>query len=64
LKFGLERFTATITTLIPDDNPDIEVFIGAKLESCIESKKLVIGNPALILEIQDALLKKSQGMFL
>src|SRR5271170_2060402 len=64
LKLGSEQFTATIITLIPDDNPDIEAFIGAELESCIKSKKLVIGNPALILEIQVALLEKSQGMFL
>jgi ankyrin repeat domain-containing protein 50 len=63
-KLGSEQFTAAIITVIPDDNPDIEAFIGAELESCIESKKLVIGNPALILEIQDALLGKSQGMFL
>jgi hypothetical protein len=64
LKWGSEQFTAAIITLIPDDNPDIEAFIGTELESCIESKKLAIGNPALILEIQDALLEKSQGMFL
>jgi ankyrin repeat domain-containing protein 50 len=64
LKLGSEQFAAAIVTSIPNDNPDIEAFIGAELESCIESKKLVIGNPALILEIQDALLEKSQGMFL
>jgi ankyrin repeat protein len=59
-----ERFTAARVTSIPDDNPDIEAFISAELESRIESKKLVIGNPALILEIQDTLLEGSQGMFL
>jgi ankyrin repeat domain-containing protein 50 len=64
LIWGSEQFTATIITFIPNDNPDIEAFTRSELESCIESKKLVIGNPALILEIQDALLEKSQGMFL
>ncbi|KAF2179739.1 hypothetical protein K469DRAFT_741530 [Zopfia rhizophila CBS 207.26] len=49
---------------IPDKNPDIEAFIEAELERCIETQKLAIGNPNLILEIQDALLKGSQGMFL
>ncbi|OQD90382.1 hypothetical protein PENANT_c001G05769 [Penicillium antarcticum] len=34
------------------------------LENRIESGKLTIGNPTLILEIQDALLKGSEGMFL
>ena len=63
-KLCLEQFTAVRITSIPNDNPDIEAFVGAELESCIESKKLVIGNPALILEIQDALLEGSQGMFL
>ncbi|ERF72836.1 hypothetical protein EPUS_04271 [Endocarpon pusillum Z07020] len=63
-KMCSEQLTAARITSIPYDNPDIAAFIGAELESCIESKKLVIGNPALILEIQDALLKGSQGMFL
>ncbi|XTI89671.1 hypothetical protein V2W45_1284894, partial [Cenococcum geophilum] len=64
LKLSPEQFNNATIFSIPDDNPDIEVFIGAELESCIESRKLVIGNPALILEIQDALLEGSQGMFL
>ncbi|OAF60108.1 hypothetical protein VC83_03189 [Pseudogymnoascus destructans] len=36
----------------------------AELENHIESKRLVIGNPSLILEIQDFLLEQSHGMFL
>ena len=64
LKLSPEQFNNATTFSIPDNNPDIKVFIGAELESCVESRKLVIGNPALILEIQDALLKGSQGMFL
>jgi len=64
LNLSPERFTAARVTSVPDDNPDIEAFITAELESRIESKRLVIGNPALILEIQDTLLEGSQGMFL
>ncbi|OCK77585.1 hypothetical protein K432DRAFT_436450 [Lepidopterella palustris CBS 459.81] len=64
LKLSPERFTAARITSIPDDNPDIEAFIEAELERCLKSSKLAIGEPALILEIQDALLKGSQGMFL
>ena len=64
LRLCSEHFIAVKITSIPDDNPDIEAFVTSELESCIASKKLVIGNPALILEIQDALLEGSQGMFL
>ncbi|PVI08160.1 hypothetical protein DM02DRAFT_579308 [Periconia macrospinosa] len=65
---GLEAFTErlanTRTASIPEDNPDIEAFIEAELDRCLESKKLVIGDPTLILDIQDALVNRSQGMFL
>ncbi|KAH8728455.1 hypothetical protein GQ44DRAFT_675817, partial [Phaeosphaeriaceae sp. PMI808] len=59
-----EQFGATRIASIPDNNPDIEAFIEGDLERCLENQKLVIGDPTLILEIQDALLKGSQGMFL
>ncbi|KAJ4325597.1 hypothetical protein N0V94_000552 [Neodidymelliopsis sp. IMI 364377] len=49
---------------IPVNNPDIEAFIEADLERCLDQKRLVIGDPTLILDIQDALLKGAQGMFL
>ncbi|KFY58528.1 hypothetical protein V496_06094 [Pseudogymnoascus sp. VKM F-4515 (FW-2607)] len=64
LKLNPERFIEARTASIPTDNPDIDAFISAELESHIESKRLVIGNPSLILEIHDFLLKGSQGMFL
>ncbi|OBT64449.1 hypothetical protein VE03_05766 [Pseudogymnoascus sp. 23342-1-I1] len=64
LKLSPERFIDARTTSIPTDNPDIDAFISTELESHIESKRLVIGNPLLILEIHDFLLKGSQGMFL
>jgi ankyrin repeat protein len=65
---GLQSITnqllASRVVLIPDDNPDIEAFVEADLERCLRQTRLTIGDPALILEIQDALLKGSQGMFL
>ncbi|KAH7371516.1 hypothetical protein BKA66DRAFT_572757 [Pyrenochaeta sp. MPI-SDFR-AT-0127] len=68
LNNGLEAFTErlAITRIIsiPEDNLDIEAFIEAELDHCLESQKLVIGDPTLILDIQDALVKGSQGMFL
>ena len=60
----LEKFTAATSTSIPDNNPDIEEFIEAELKSCIQCRKLVLGDPRLILEIQDALRAGSKGMFL
>ena len=64
LRLSSDQFITSTVITFPDENPDIERFIGAELESCIQSGKLAIGNPALILEIQDALLEKAQGMFL
>ena len=60
----LEKLTAATSTSIPDNNPDIEEFIEAELKSCIQSRKLVLGDHRLILEIQDALRAGSKGMFL
>ncbi|PZD35045.1 Arp, Ankyrin repeat protein [Pyrenophora tritici-repentis] len=65
---GLQSITnqllATRAVFIPDDNPDIDAFIEADLERCLRQECLTIGDPALILDIQDALSKGSQGMFL
>ncbi|PQE30756.1 hypothetical protein CJF32_00005960 [Rutstroemia sp. NJR-2017a WRK4] len=63
-KEGYEHFATPSIISLPDDNPDIEGFISAELESCIMSRKLQIGDPSLILEIEDALLRGAQGMFL
>ncbi|OCL01989.1 hypothetical protein AOQ84DRAFT_328059, partial [Glonium stellatum] len=64
LGLSSEPLAAVTITSIPEENPDIESFIKAELESRVDARKLVIGNPNLILEIQDALEKGSQGMFL
>ncbi|RYO84634.1 hypothetical protein DL766_005642 [Monosporascus sp. MC13-8B] len=61
---SLEQFAKHSTIAIPEDNPDIEGFISAELERRLESGKLIIGDPTLILEIQDTLLEGAQGMFL
>ncbi|KAL9079666.1 MAG: hypothetical protein Q9157_001442 [Trypethelium eluteriae] len=63
-KVSPARFKDTIIFSIPEENPDIELFIQAELEDCIQSTRLVVGNPALIVEIQSTLLEGSQGMFL
>ena len=64
LKNTFARLAAPVVTPIPNNTPDIERFIETELEHRIESGQLAIGSPLLILEIQDALLKGSQGMFL
>ncbi|KAH6611849.1 hypothetical protein C7974DRAFT_323779, partial [Boeremia exigua] len=47
-----------------DISSDIEAFIEAELERCLDQKLLNLGDPTLILEIQTALSEGSQGMFL
>ena len=57
-------FTQPHTIVIPDDNPEIVGYISAELEEGIESAKLKVGDLAIVLEIEDALLQGTQGMFL
>ena len=64
LELSFEQFIEPNFASIPDANPEIEAYIDAELNNCLESKKLVIGEPTLKEEIQDALLKGAQGMFL
>lgn len=64
LGYYLGNCAAPTSTSIPDDNPDIEEFIETELERCIQSRKLVLGVPSLIMEIKDALQAGSKGMFL
>ncbi|RDH21211.1 ankyrin [Aspergillus niger ATCC 13496] len=49
---------------IEDNKSDIDDFINAELERCLESGKLVVNDPALVLEIRDSLSQGAQGMFL
>ncbi|OQE41884.1 hypothetical protein PENCOP_c004G07783 [Penicillium coprophilum] len=56
-------FDAKIVS-IPPNTSEIETFITEELERRVESRKLEISDPLLPLEIRDALVKGSQGMFL
>ena len=51
-------------TSIPDDNPDIKTFVEAELKSRLDSEKLVIQDPHLISDIENALVNGAQGTFL
>jgi hypothetical protein len=57
-------FFVSTNISIPDDNPDIESYIDTELAACIELGSLRIGEPALVLDIRNALVNKAQGMFL
>ncbi|KLU92670.1 hypothetical protein MAPG_11614 [Magnaporthiopsis poae ATCC 64411] len=59
-----EAFATPSVLQIPGDNPDIGQFINAELKRCIVSGELKMGEPGLILEIQDALVRGAHGMFL
>lgn len=63
-RMSLNEFTAVNSISIPEQNPDIEMFIATELENSVESQKLALGDPKLIVEIQDCLLREHQGMFL
>jgi ankyrin repeat domain-containing protein 50 len=64
LRKSLAKLLHSVSVFLPETNPDIEPFIENQLKEHIKSQRLVVGNPALILEIQNALFKGSQGMFL
>ena len=53
-----------VTIAVPEKNPDIGIFVHAELAVRITSGRLTIGDPTLILEIEDALVRGAQGMFL
>ncbi|KAJ5096594.1 hypothetical protein N7456_007315 [Penicillium angulare] len=59
-----DHFVSPCVTPMPDNSNEIKDFILEELESCLESQKLVIGDPTLILEIRDALFGGSEGMYL
>ncbi|RYN73204.1 hypothetical protein AA0117_g7987 [Alternaria alternata] len=64
LSFITEQLLATRVVPLPEKNPDIDAFIEADLNRCLEQELLTIGDPTLIIDIQDALVAGSQGMFL
>ncbi|GAB1218113.1 hypothetical protein ATERTT37_007364 [Aspergillus terreus] len=59
----LSKEFAQIQTLkAPEINPDIEAYIDAELQGRLQSDELTIGDPTVVLSIQEALLKGAQGM--
>ena len=57
-------FRPAVVTLQPDNAQDIEAFVDTELERCLTVRTLVLGDPALIFDIRNALMKGSRGMFL
>ncbi|CAN9134506.1 unnamed protein product [Alternaria alternata] len=49
---------------LPDNSSDIRAFIKVQLDTAISSGSLALGNPVLILDIENTLLQGSQHMFL
>jgi Cdc6-like AAA superfamily ATPase len=56
-------FVRLHTLKAPEMNPDIEAYIDAELQERLQSDKLSIGDPTIVLSIREALLKGAQGMF-
>lgn len=61
---NLRQLAGQVAIAIPEKNPDIGAFVHAELAVRITSGMLTIGDPTLILEIEDALVRGAQGMFL
>ncbi|CAN9474263.1 unnamed protein product [Alternaria alternata] len=49
---------------LPDNTSDIEAFVSAQLEIALSENSLIMGDPSIILEIQNALVQGSEHMFL
>ncbi|KAK7994271.1 hypothetical protein PG991_015859 [Apiospora marii] len=49
---------------LPDDRPEIRAFVKARLLEKLESGELCLGDPRLILDIEQVLKDDYQGMFL
>ncbi|KAJ5499324.1 NACHT nucleoside triphosphatase [Penicillium expansum] len=64
LNIRSEQLSVVTMTSMPENTSEIELFISHELQRCIESKKLIVGDVSLLLEIQETLTMFSQGMFL
>jgi len=64
VELGSIGLVNVVIASMPEENPDIEEYIQMELERRVESGKLGLGDASLILEIRQALLQGSQGMFL
>jgi DNA replication protein DnaC len=58
------RLSSITSCSFPDNGGDIAIFIDSELQRCLEDGSLTLGDPSLILYIEDALHKGSSGMFL
>ncbi|KAK8128957.1 hypothetical protein PG984_010065 [Apiospora sp. TS-2023a] len=58
----LEAFQHSEVVFMPEENKEIDEFIQAKLEASLESGALTLGDPALILQIRDALQRGARGI--
>jgi hypothetical protein len=60
-----QGFLAIQIGSLPDNKSDIASFVDAELARCLKDRELRLGdNAEIILEIQEALLQGSNGMFL
>jgi hypothetical protein len=60
----LQELRLTTAVSLPDNRADIEIFVEAELARRLDNRSLTVGDPKFVLEIQDALLAGSKGMFL
>ena len=58
------EFSQAMVVELPDNSSDIESYIETQLEKALSNHSLTLGDPMIVLEIRDALLRGSQGMFL
>lgn len=57
------EFSQAMVVELPDNSSDIESYIETQLEKALSNHSLTLGDPMIVLEIRDALLRGSQGMF-
>lgn len=58
------EFSKAKAVRFPDNTSDIDAFVKTQLETALSNQSLALGDPAIILEIQNALLQGSEHMFL
>lgn len=58
------EFSEAEAVRLPDNTSDIGAFVTAQLEVALSEQSLVLGDPSIILDIQNALVQGSEHMFL
>ncbi|KAL2834784.1 ankyrin repeat-containing domain protein [Aspergillus pseudoustus] len=64
LKLSYYGFRKLSMFSLPDRNPDIVDFIQLELERCLETGRLRVNDPSLVLDIREKLTQGAEGMFL